>query len=110
MPSRPGRPRKMDKYGHLIHLKEKDYVRAVYLLRTYGIDLDEYNRMFEEQEGSCAICGKHQIELDRALSVDHCHSSGKVRGLLCNKCNTGIGFFDNNIEVLENSIKYLKKS
>lgn len=57
-----------------------------------------------DQDNSCAIC-KNKFEL---LAVDHCHTTGKNRGLLCNNCNNGLGRFKDNIEYLENSIKYLK--
>ena len=71
----------------------------------YGITLDDYEKMYDEQNGMCAICGKHQS----LLFVDHDHKNGSVRGLLCNKCNTGIGFFHDNIGFLEKAIGYLKK-
>lgn len=77
------------------------------LLREYGITLDQYNQMFEEQEGKCAICGKHQSELKFALAVDHNHDTGEVRGLLCRKCNTGIGLFDDNKSLIHNALTYL---
>ncbi|HEX4851715.1 MAG TPA: endonuclease VII domain-containing protein, partial [Puia sp.] len=58
-------------------------------LRTlYGVTPEKYNELFEFQRGRCAICGKHQSELKRKLFVDHNHETGKVRGLLCFKCNT----------------------
>lgn len=79
------------------------------LKRRYGITIADYNRMFEEQEGKCLICTKHQSELTKALNIDHCHTTGKVRGLLCNTCNRSLGAFYDNIEILENAIKYLKK-
>ena len=77
-------------------------------MKEYGITLDEYNEMFAEQNGCCAVCEKHQIEFKDSLSVDHCHETGDVRGLLCFKCNTGIGKLGDNIEGLERALKYLK--
>ena len=79
------------------------------LRRRYGIGNDEYQAIFEAQRGLCAICGVHQNEISQALSVDHCHESGKVRGLLCGKCNVGLGQFNDDIEGLEAAITYLKK-
>ena len=80
------------------------------LKKTYGLTIEQYNDMFENQEGCCDICGKHQSEESRALSVDHCHDTGAIRGLLCNNCNSGIGKFSDNIEVLEKALNYLRRS
>lgn len=90
----------------------KDGVWAVrrnsYYKRTYGITEEDYNDMFIEQGGRCGICGVHQSKLKKRLVIDHCHKSEVIRGLLCSLCNTGIGAFDDNIEVMENAMKYLK--
>lgn len=77
------------------------------LKKNYGITLDDYNRMFQEQNGCCKICGKHQQDLKASLHVDHNHMTGKVRGLLCHHCNVGIGHFEDNIVLLSNAITYL---
>ena len=87
-----------------------DYQKAVYMLNVYGVTVDDYNKMFEDQEGKCAICKKHQIELPKKLHVDHCHKTKKVRGLLCFKCNTAIGHFEDNPEILKNAVEYLENS
>lgn len=60
----------------------------------YGIDLTEYNRMFEQQGGCCAICNKHQTQFKRRLAVDHNHTTGKVRALLCHICNRALGYYE----------------
>jgi len=89
--------------------------RNSFLKLMYGITLTEYSEMFEEQNGMCKICKKEESTLSpqrrytRTLSVDHCHSTGKVRGLLCKCCNTGLGAFSDNIEVLTSAIKYLNQ-
>jgi hypothetical protein len=88
----------------------KQKSRDHHLKTMYGITQDEYNQMFEKQEGCCAICNKHQSEVSRALSVDHNHSNGKVRGLLCHTCNSAIGKFYDNVSLLENAITYLKNN
>ena len=77
------------------------------LIKNYGITLEDYNRMFGEQNGCCKICGKHQQDLKASLHVDHNHTTGKVRGLLCHHCNVGIGHFEDNIALLSNAIAYL---
>lgn len=72
------------------------------------ISKNEYDKLYKLQNKSCAICGaKRSNNKVKMLSVDHCHKTGKVRGLLCSKCNTGIGKFNDNIELLNNAIKYL---
>ncbi len=65
--------------------------------------------MFEEQDGCCAICKRHQSEFTKSLFIDHCHKTNKVRGLLCHNCNIGLGSFKDNIELMKNGINYLNK-
>lgn len=81
--------------------------RKSHLKRHYKITPDKYNEIFLKQEGKCEICKIHQNELNKKLSVDHCHKTGKIRGLLCNQCNTGLGMFRDNIQLLIGAIKYL---
>jgi hypothetical protein len=78
------------------------------LKQKYGITLAEYNQMLFDQNGCCAICGEHHTIKNKTLHVDHCHTTGKVRGLLCQHCNTAIGKFKDDIKLLKNAIKYLK--
>ena len=88
---------------------EKNFERRknVILKNVYGITLDDYYKMFNEQKGKCAICSKHQNKLIKKLSVDHCHKTNKVRGLLCKNCNVALGFYEKyDKELFE---KYLKK-
>ena len=93
---------KQRKYNKENPLKRKNAI----LKNVYGITLDDYNKMFEEQKGKCAICNRHQNELIRKLSVDHCHRTNKVRGLLCKNCNVALGYYEKyDKELFE---KYLK--
>lgn len=78
------------------------------LQRQYGITTDEYTRLAKKQNWVCAICGKRERRLSR-LVVDHCHSSGKIRGLLCSTCNTGLGYFYDDVALFNKAISYLKK-
>ena len=78
------------------------------LKHRYGITIEDYDGMYIEQGGRCAICGNHQSKMNRRLSVDHCHETGKVRGLLCINCNAGLGNYRDNLALLENAVKYLK--
>lgn len=61
---------------------------------NYNLSLEDYNSLFKKQHGCCLICGKHQTELQKNLHVDHDHLSGEVRGLLCPRCNMGLGYFE----------------
>lgn len=81
---------------------------------NYGITEDEYTSMLAQQNGVCAICkcaetAKSNAGYVKNLAVDHCHSTGKIRGLLCHGCNTAIGKLKDDIELLNNAIKYLEE-
>lgn len=73
----------------------------------YKITIEDYDILFKNQNGKCAICGKYQSELKKELNVDHCHITGKVRGLLCLDCNHGLGKFFDNSEILQNAVDYI---
>lgn len=73
-----------------------------------SFSLNEFNRLFQIQGGMCAICKTHQTTLKRALAVDHNHKTTKARGLLCTRCNTGLGCFQDNAQLLFDAMRYLK--
>lgn len=77
--------------------------------KLIGCDTNLYNLLFEKQAGRCAICNRHQSELQKALCADHDHVTKKVRGLLCSKCNLMLGYAGDNLELLQNSVEYLKR-
>jgi hypothetical protein len=77
------------------------------LLSGITLSFEEYLVMVSRQKGVCAICKKINKN-GRALAIDHCHKTGKVRGLLCGKCNIGIGLLDDDIKLLQKATKYLK--
>ena len=83
------------------------------LKQNYGITLEQYNQMFAEQKGLCAICGKKETTKNqyglRQLSVDHNHNTGQVRSLLCSNCNLLLGCAKDNKEILIKAILYLSK-
>ena len=83
--------------------------RGARLKRIYGMTIKDYNNMYIEQNGCCAICGRHQKEFKRRFAIDHCHSTNKNRGLLCVHCNTAIGNFNDDIDVMASAISYLKQ-
>lgn len=92
--------------------KDRAFTSA-YLKRNYGITLSDYERMYAEQSGRCKICGGEGFVMNKdrhrvKLVVDHCHATGKVRGLLCHNCNRALGLLNDNIQSLENAIAYLK--
>ena len=89
--------------------ERKEYHWETNIKKKYGIDSVSYYKLLEEQNGVCAICFSTCV-LNEKLSVDHCHDTGKVRGLLCNNCNTGLGKFKDNIKLLESSVLYLKEA
>lgn len=80
------------------------------LATKYGINEEIYNEMYNEQNGCCKICGTHTSHLSERLAVDHCHSTGKVRGLLCRFCNLMIGNAYDDTNILKNAIKYLEEN
>ena len=75
----------------------------------YGVTQERYEQMLETQNHRCAICTKHKSEQARALSVDHCHKTGQVRGLLCDLCNRALGYFRDSEEALLNGAAYIRK-
>lgn len=84
-----------------------------YLKNTYGISQTEYEALESSQESKCAVCGGEGFKMKevhfKKLVVDHCHSTNKVRGLLCHNCNRALGLLKDNIDVLQNAINYLNK-
>ena len=78
------------------------------LKRRFGITLEEYNKMYADQHGKCLICDATESALNHRLAIDHCHTTGKIRGLLCKSCNVALGGFKENIENLKRAIEYLK--
>ncbi len=76
--------------------------------KKYGITDTEYFQLYESQNGVCAICKGHDAQ-GAKLSVDHCHTTNQIRGLLCRTCNVAIGYLREDINLLESSIEYLKK-
>lgn len=84
------------------------YKRKYRLKKFYGISVEDYDAMLEKQDGGCAICGRTESdETGRRLHVDHDHGTGELRGLLCNACNRGIGYFGDDIDRMEAAILYL---
>lgn len=93
---------------HQQEIKTKKRLNTYYS-NKYGISLDEYEAMCSRQSGKCYLCNKEELGGKR-LAVDHNHETGKVRGLLCRRCNTGLGHYEkfrksNSVEKIEKYIK-----
>ena len=96
-------------------IKRAKISRKTRLRVKYNMTIEEYDNLLLLQNNVCKICFKEETAVNfkgniQMLSVDHCHTTGKVRGLLCSNCNTGLGMFKDNPEYLENAIKYLKEN
>lgn len=94
-----------------VAMEEKRF--AYHLRARYGLSIDEYNTLFEDQKGVCAICGEVERKRFRGkitrLAVDHDHATGKVRGLLCFDCNGALGKFRDSESNLKSAVHYLEK-
>ncbi len=88
--------------------KRKESERAGHLRRKYGMTLEQFDAMLEAQGGVCAICGKPRPE-ERTLHVDHDHDTGKIRGLLCFRCNNALGDFEEEYELFRGAADYLDR-
>jgi hypothetical protein len=96
-------PGKVREWGWRKHIKKK-----------YGMTADLYQKMFQAQNGTCAICNQQETHLYRNkqigyLAIDHDHATGKIRELLCFNCNTGLGRFNDDQQLLSNAIEYLRR-
>lgn len=86
--------------------QDPNYRRGISLFSRFGITLDDYQNLLDKQNGVCAIC-LNPPRINKNLHVDHCHSTGKIRGLLCFRCNWGLSFFSDNPSRLLRAHKYL---
>lgn len=90
--------------------RTKEYDLNYQMKKNYGIGLKEYDAMFESQNGVCAICSKEPPDHHKKrLNVDHCHTTGRVRGLLCDACNRAIGLMKDSPDLLYKAINYLAR-
>lgn len=107
--------------GHYSHCKNcrakvhKDYQKTekskkAKLKKLYGLTPENFYNMVKSQNGFCKICDNVLNPQIGDICVDHCHITGFVRGILCRRCNTGLGMFKDNIKSLKNAIIYLEKN
>lgn len=97
------------KYHALNGDRHKERCRKADLKRKFNITIEDYDILFEKQNGCCGICNNPQEKFEFRLAVDHDHETGEVRGLLCSRCNLGLAKFGDNIEGIMKVVKYLKK-
>lgn len=90
--------------------KNKEQIRLNNIKWNTGLTAEQYSEVLIFQDNKCAICGKGKEEQNRNLSVDHCHKTKIIRGLLCNGCNQGLGYFKDNCNLLEAAIEYLSNN
>lgn len=96
-------------------IDRKNFRTKAYFLRQVDLSYEQFNEMLKKQKYLCAICGlpetiKHQVGTKSLLSIDHCHKTNKVRGLLCRKCNSALGFLQDDPELLLKAYNYLIKN
>jgi Recombination endonuclease VII len=104
----------INELGQIWKKKNPDKVRAQWVKQMFGLSYTEYLSLYEKQHASCAICKTPLLlygskdDTDKIANVDHCHTTGKVRGLLCRKCNTALGLFNDNITAIKMAAEYLE--
>lgn len=86
--------------------KEKARQKYRNIKCRYGLSKEEYDRLYERSGGACYSCGR--VPANMQICVDHCHETGRVRGLLCTECNKGLGLIGDTIESVEKLLEYLK--
>lgn len=97
------------KYYRENPIKVKALRKSARRKRDYGITTNDYNKLVLDQKGCCAICGRNPSESEKYLYIDHDHTSGIVRGLLCRRCNVALGMMNEDIDILKAAIMYLQK-
>jgi hypothetical protein len=90
-------------------LNNKLKIKNTKLLKKFGITLEEKEKIFKNQNNSCAICLATENIRSRDWDVDHCHKTGRVRGILCSNCNRALGLFGDDVNVIANAASYLNK-
>lgn len=108
-------PEKRKEIRRRHYLKDPGKKWVSNLMRLYNITAEEYSAMLIKQNHCCAICDKHESQnvvgnKTIRLAVDHCHDTGKIRGLLCDVCNTSIGKFKHSAELLQKAISYIQSA
>ena len=101
------------KYRTERKLQYQTVTRKEYRKRVYGLSDDSFNTLWKKQKGKCPICDKTLTDalgnkhLPSKAVIDHCHKTGKIRGILCTMCNKGLGLLGDNINGLKKAVQYL---
>ena len=99
------------RYAKKSQEKRTRYMAAYKRKQRYGVTSEEYDAILKDQDGCCAICGsdnpRHKTKSE--FDLDHCHATGAIRGVLCSPCNRALGLFQDDPEVLQRAIDYLKR-
>jgi hypothetical protein len=101
--------RAYDKKYHAGRKKDPEKQRAAGLMRRYSLSVSEWDSMFYRQGFCCDICGLHDIDYSGRWHTDHDHATGEVRGILCQHCNSMLGYARDNSHTLAQAIHYLEK-
>ena len=106
----PNRKKQYNREYNKKRLKENPLMHVEKNLKhRYGITLKEYESQLKAQDNKCKICGAEACPTGDRFAVDHCHETGKLRALLCQHCNTGIGLLKHDKNLLEKAIDYLEE-
>ena len=101
------------KYEATRREKHREIALRSRLKTQYGLTLEEYEKLLEDHEGVCAICGEQENTKRNGdiirLAIDHDHKTGEIRGLLCDRCNRGLGLFRDSPQLLESAVRYLNE-
>ena len=100
-------PEKQREKSKLWHKNNRERTKNNILKLKFGINLEEYRSILKKQNYCCNICGVNEKDLNQSLSVDHCHTTGKIRGLLCNICNVSLGGFKDSKKILQKAMDHL---
>lgn len=107
LPSSIARRKKLQQ---IWYQNNKERVKERKLIKKYDLTLSEYKNLLAQQNNKCAICSVDLETLSlKSIHVDHCHDTERVRGILCHKCNIGLGHFTDDPNLLEKAILYLRK-
>jgi len=101
------KPEQYQNYVKQRRYKNKGLYKRVANLKTFGLTIEDYENMLLRQNNQCAICGTKQCTSGKRFAVDHCHQTGRIRGLLCLRCNQAIGKFNDNYFLLQQAADYV---